>query len=241
MNKFIQRIINYILRRRRNRLAQTLERMKPHTYTASTTKTHINASETLTINAETQKIIEVMQAQLVNIIKACSLNTDKILEYVQTHGTSVYKIANADKILAHIKEEEGFISPLKGWKAFYLNFWIGLIYNKKLNFSFKTKEMFVVKNTEIDIYFILQQFHLWFGFTKGLPGYDAKSRERLKTHIDKMSDADVNSMTMEEIIGLKEAVARDKEAAEFVVRLAKETSGAKKALEKMRQDGGANV
>ncbi len=241
MNKFIQRIINYILRRRRNRLAQTLERMKPHTYIASTTKTHINASETLTINAETQKIIEVMQAQLVNIIKACSLNTDKILEYVQTHGTSVYKIANADKILAHIKEEEGFISPLKGWKAFYLNFWIGLLCDKKLNFSFKTKEMFVVKNTEIDIYFILHQFHLWFGFTKGLPGYDDKSRELLKTHIDKMSDADVNSMTMEEIIGLKEAVARDKEAAEFVVRLAKETSGAKKALEKMRQDGGANV
>ena len=55
-----------------------------------------------------------------------------------------------------------------------------------------------------------------------------------------MSESDVNGMSVEEIIGLKEAIARDREAAEFVIQLAKESSGAKKALEKMQQ-GGANI
>lgn len=241
MNKFIQKIINYILQRRRDRLAQTLDRLKPRTYTHSTTKTHINSSETLTITSETQKQIENIYAEIANIVKACEVNPQKLLDYVKAHGTPVYKINGAAKILERIKEEEGFITPLSGWKAFYLNLCVGLLASKRLKFSFKTKEMFVINDSELNIYFVLHQFYLWFGFRKGLPGYDENSRRLLKSHIDAMSDADVNSMSVEEIIGLKEAIARDREAAEFVIQLAKESSGAKKAMEKMQQDGGASI
>lgn len=241
MNKFIQRIINYILQRRRDKLEKTLDSLKPCTYKNSTTKTHINSSETLTITAQTDKILETVDIELVNIIKSCETNPDKLLVYIQEHGTPVYKVKNADKFLAKIKEEEGFITPLSGFKAFYLNFWIGLFAKSKLSFSFKSREMFVLKDEPTNIYFLLHQLYLWYGFTKDLPGYDEKSRELLKAHLDVMSESDVNGMSVEEIIGLKEAIARDKEAADFVIRLAKESTGAKKALEKMQQDGGANI
>lgn len=240
MNKFIQKIINYILKRRRDRLAQTLEVMKPRTYTNSTTKTHMNSSETLTISAQTEQILETMTAELVNIIKACDTDADKILEYIQKHSTPVYKLKNAEKILSTIKEEQGFITPISGLKACWLNFWTG-ISAAKLNLSFKTKAMFVLNDEAPNLYFLLHQLHLWYGFTKNLPGFDEKSRKLLKAHIDVMNESDITGMTIEEIIGLKEAIARDREAAEFVIQLAKENSGAKKALEKMQQEGGASI
>lgn len=240
MNKFIQRIVNYILQRRRDRLAKTLDMLKPCTYTNSSTKTHINASETLTITSDTNKILDTITSEVINIVKTCETDPKKLLDFVQDHGTPVYRIKNADKILKRIKEEEGFISPISGLKAFYLNFFTALLSEKRLKFSFKPEAMFVLKDAEPSIYFILHQFYLWYGYTKGLPGYDEKSRSLLKAHIDVMSESDVNGMSVEEIIGLKEAIARDREAAEFVIQLAKESSGAKKALEKMQQ-GGANI
>ncbi len=240
MNKFIQRIVNYILQRRRDRLAKTLDMLKPCTYTNSSTKTHINSSETLTITSETNKILDTITSEVINIVKTCETDPKKLLDFVQDHGTPVYRIKKADKILKRIKEEEGFISPISGLKAFYLNFFTALLSEKRLKFSFKPEAMFVLKDAEPSIYFILHQFYLWYGYTKGLPGYDEKSRSLLKAHIDVMSESDVNGMSVEEIIGLKEAIARDREAAEFVIQLAKESSGAKKALEKMQQ-GGANI
>ena len=63
-NKFIQRIINYILERRKKKLEQTMEKLKPRTYTNTTTKTHINASETMTLSSQTEKILESMDAEV---------------------------------------------------------------------------------------------------------------------------------------------------------------------------------
>ena len=241
MNKIIQKIINYILQRRRSRLEQTLNTLKPRTYTNSTTKTHINASETLTITARTKQLLQTINVELINIVKTCETNPDKIIDFIIAHGTKVYIVRNAKNFLTKINEQPGFISPLSGIKAFYLNLWTGLFCEKRLNFSFKTKDMFILDSAEINIYFILHQFYLWYGFKKGLPGYDETSRELLKSHIDAMSDADVNKMSVEQILGFKEAIARDKEAADFVIQLAKQSTGAKQALEKIQKNGGANI
>lgn len=165
----------------------------------------------------------------------------KLLTFVEEHGTPVYKIAHADKLLAKINEEEGFITPLKGFKAFYLNFVTGLFAQKKLYLSFKSNEMFVMRDGEINIYYMLHQFHKWYGFKKNLPGYDEMAQDLFKDNLDNMSDSDVKEMSIEEILALKEAIARDAQAAEFVIQLAKESTGAKKALDKMKNDGGASI
>ena len=239
MNKFINRIVNYILERRKKRLEHTMNKLKPKTYTTSTTKTHINASETMTLSVETEKILAAMDAEVKNIVKTCLTNPELLLKFVEQQGTPVYKVAYADKILKKIDEEEGFITPMKGFKALYLNFMTGLFAQKKLHLSFKSREMFVLRNGEINIYYMLHQFHKWYGFKKNLPGYDEKAQELFKENLDQMSDT--KEMTVEEILALKEAIARDAQAADFVIQLAKESTGAKKALDKMKKDGGAQI
>lgn len=241
MSKLVSKIINYILERRRKKLAQTMEKLKPRTYTNSTTKTHINASETMTLSTQTEKILESMDEEVKNIVKSCFTNPELLLTFVKQQGTPVYKFAHADKILAKINEEEGFITPHKGWKAFYLNFWVGLLCDKKIVVSFKSREMFVMRDGEINVYYMLHQFHKWYGFKKNLPGFDELSQELFKENLDSMTDLSVKEMTIEEILSLKEAIARDAQAADFVIQLAKENAGAKNALNKMKQDGSAEI
>ena len=51
----------------------------------------------------------------------------------------------------------------------------------------------------------------------------------------------MKSLSMEKIISLKEAIARDQEATTFVLNYTKEVEGSKKVLDKIKNDGGANV
>ncbi len=241
MSKFINKIVNYILQRRRQKLDATMAMLKPKTYANSTTKTHVNASETVTFSVQTQQILDSMDEEVKNIVKACLTEPQKMLDFIKEHGTPVFKIPNADTLLSKINEEEGFIVPMKGRKAFYLNFITGLFAQKKLVFSFKSREMFVLRDMEINVYYMLHQFHKWFGFKKNLPGYDEKAQELFKENLDTMTDSNVREMSVEEILSLKEAIARDAQAAEFVISLAKESSGAKKALNKMKNGGSASI
>ena len=239
MNKIISRIINFILERRRKKLEDVMEKIKPRTYKNSTTKTHINASETMTLSVQTEQILESMDAEVKNIVNACLTNPEKLLDFVAEHDTPVYKMPYADMLLARINEEEGFITPLKGFRALYLNFVVGILSQKKLNLSFTSREMFVLRDGEINIYYMLHQFHKWYGFKKNLPGYDSLAQDLFKENLENMSDT--KEMSVEEIIALKEAIARDVQAAEFVIQLAKDSSGARHALDKIKRDGGANI
>ena len=86
---------------------------------------------------------------------------------------------------------------------------------------------------------MLHQFHKWYGFKKDLPGYDEMAQELFKENLEHMSDT--KEMSIDEILALKDAIARDAQAADFVINLAKESAGAKKALDKMKNDGGAEI
>lgn len=218
-----------------------MEKLKPVTYGNNTSKTHINASETMVLSSQAQTILDTMDEEVKNIVKSCLTDSDRLLEFVKEHGTPVYRFSFADKILSFVNEEEGFVTPLKGLKALYLNFMTGLLGEKKFNISMNSPAMFVLRNLNVDIYYMLHQFHLWYAFKKNLPGFDEESQELFKENLNSMSDSDVKEMSIDEILALKDAIARDTQAAEFVIQLAKESSGAKKALEKMKKDGGAQI
>lgn len=238
-NKFINRIINYILNRRRNKLEKTIEKLKPRVHSSSTGKTLVTASDVMVLTANTEKIMDSLDDEVKNIVKVCLNNPDKLLKYIEEHSTPVYKMPCADKILSKIGEEEGFVAPCSGFKAFYLNFFTGLLAEKKLKFSFKASEMFVLRDLEINVYYMLHQFHKWYAFKKNLPGYDEKAQRLFKENLNTMTDG--ADLTIDEIIALKDAIARDSQAAEFVIQLAKESDGARKALDKMKNDGGAEI
>ncbi len=241
MSNFIRKIVDIILKRRKSRLENLKNTLKPQTYTNSTTKTHIGANITMRLTTETEKNKEKMDFCVKNIIMQNLDTPENLLTYIKEHGTGVWKPPFADKILSVIKEDEGFITPLKGWKALYLNVILGILSEKPFSLSLKTDAMFVLRDLPVNIYYMIHQFHKWYGFQMNLPGYDEETQENFKKAFADIKEDDFSGMSVGEIIGLKEAIARDAEAIDFVIKLAKEKDGAKKALDKMKNDGGANI
>ena len=199
----------------------------------STSKTVFGKGVTMTLNAETQKNIELVRKNVADIVNTCANNPEKLLQFAESKGTKVYKIDNADKILNIIKEEEGLITPLEGIEALYIN----IITNS--GFSFKSKPMFIMRNGSIDPYYMVHQFYKWYAMEMKLPGFDFMSQKIFKIYLNS-DGALLSNLNLDEMIGLKEAINRDREATDFAIQLAKTMEGSKKVLKKM-QDDGANI
>ena len=186
----------------------------------------------MTLNAETEKNKELVKKNIEELLKSFDNDPYKLLAYVQSKGTKICKIRNADKILALIKEDEGLITELRGFEAFYLSIMT------KSGVSFKTKPMFVMRDGEIDPYYMIHQFYKWYSLEHGLPGFDYVSQKLFKKHM--ANPGGLDSLNLDEMLGLQEAVARDKEATELAYSVAEAKEGGKKAFDKLN-DGGANI
>ena len=132
-----------------------------------------------------------------------------------------------------INEEEGFITPAKGVKAFILNLFVNLTCYKKLVISFKSNGMFILRPLNIDMYYMIHQFHKWYSFELGLPGFDFVDQQNFKRIFKTLSQEDITNLSIQEIISLKESIARDIEANDFVVNLSKEYETSKKLHNKL--------
>ena len=187
----------------------------------------------MTLSAETEKNKDLVLKNVSDIIKSCNNDITKLLSYIESKGTKVIRLENADKILAVIKEEEGLITSLEGIEALYIN----IITNS--GFSLKSKPMFIMRNGQIDPYYMAHQFYKWYALQMKLPGFDFMSQKIFKIYLNS-DGAILSNLTLDEMTGLKEAIARDQEATTFALDLAKQKDGSKKVLEKM-QDGGASV
>ena len=95
--------------------------------------------------------------------------------------------------------------------------------------------MFVLGTGQINIYNMAHQFHKWYGYKTGLPGFDEAAQEKFKKIFDYEIDANVELLSYEEILSLKEAIHRDIEAIDFVIKLAKENDGAKKVFNNIKE------
>lgn len=238
MGSLILKILNYILKLQEkksesnNFVAQNLTSLSS---AHSGSKSYINGSESLSITAKTDEDKKKLDKEVRKIIKKNIKTPEKLLEFIEKNETPVYKIKFADKILNIINETEGFIAPLKGFRALYLN----LILNKK--FKFETGAIFVLRNLPLNIYALSHQFHKWYGFKMNLSGFDDNAQELFRK-IEEFSDVEnIKKLNYSDIISLKEALKRDIEAIDFVINLSKENSGAKNALENIKGGKGANI
>ena len=232
MNTF-QKIVYFFLEMQEKSLRRRLSKHLKTSGANSTSKTVFGKGVTMTLNAETQKNIELVRKNVADIVNTCANNPEKLLQFAESKGTKVYKIDNADKILNIIKEEEGLITPLEGIEALYIN----IITNS--GFSFKSKPMFIMRNGSIDPYYMVHQFYKWYAMEMKLPGFDFMSQKIFKIYLNS-DGALLSNLNLDEMIGLKEAINRDREATDFAIQLAKTIEGSKKVLEKM-QGGGANI
>ena len=229
----LQKIVYYFLEKQEKALTKRLSRHLRTSSSNSTSKTVVSKGVTMTLNAETERNKDLVLKNVSDIIKGCNSDISKLLAFIESKGTKVIRLENADKILSVIKEEEGLITPLEGIEALSINT------VTHSGFSLKSKPMFVMRNGQIDPYYMAHQFYKWYALQMKLPGFDFMSQKIFKIYLNS-DGAILSNLTLDEMTGLKEAIARDQEATTFALDLAKQKEGSKKVLEKM-QDGGANV
>lgn len=229
----LQKIVYYFLEKQEKALTKRLSKHLRTSSSNSTSKTVVSKGVTMTLNAETERNKDLVLKNVSDIIKGCNSDISKLLAFIESKGTKVIRLENADKILSAIKEEEGLITPLEGIEALYINT------VTHSGFSLKSKPMFVMRNGQIDPYYMAHQFYKWYALQMKLPGFDFMSQKIFKIYLNS-DGAILSNLTLDEMTGLKEAIARDQEATTFALDLAKQKEGSKKVLEKM-QDGGANV
>jgi len=209
-------------------------------YSNSTSKRVFGKAASLELNSQTQKNKVKLENNVKTILKKCENDPKKLLEFVEKSGTKVYKIPFANKILKLVSYEEGFVGASKGLKAMYLNIIISFLAGEKIKLSFKTEPMFVLRDLQLDSYCMIQQFHKWYAMKLDLPGFDAEAQNNFQKFLSPSKDEKLKELSVEEILGLKEAIARDVEAINFIIDLAKSTTGSKNALKKMTA-GGASI
>lgn len=207
-------------------------------YSNSTSKVVLGKAASANFSIETEKNKGKLKMGVENILKKYENNPQKLLDFVEKSGTKVYKIPFAKQILKTIGYEVGLIGGLNGISALYINILTTFLANEKIKLSFSTEPMFIFDNSRVDSFTLIQQFHKWYAMKLNLPGFDSKAQENLQKYLNPSNS--VKSLSIEEILGLKEAIARDKEAIDFVINIAKSTECSKSAMQKLIT-GGASV
>lgn len=234
MKNFAKNIQYFFLSIKEALLAKQLGKHLDTKFSSSTSKTVISGTETLTITAKTNQNIELVKKNVSDIMSSCANNPQKLLEYIEAQGTKVYKLKNASKILKPIGEEEGLITQLKGVKAFYLNFLI------KHKFGLSFTPAIVLSEGTIEPYYMLREFYKWYSLNMKLPGFNFEAQENFKKYLKNVNDPSIKKLNYRDMLELKEAIARDSEANEFVINAVKEKEGSTNVFKKMN-NGGASI
>lgn len=239
MFNFVQKFIYDFLAFQENLLKKKNKRSFKNTYSHTTSKKAFAAGTSLEITSKTSKSKGKLENDVRVILKKYGNDPEKLVGFIERSGTKVYRIPSTKKFLKLINCEEGLISNVKGIKGLYLNIVIPVLAKEKFVLSMNVEPLFVLSNAELDCYKTIQQFHKWYAMKLNLPGFDADSQNNFNKFLTS-NNANVKSLSIEEILGLKEAIARDVEAINFIVELAKNTNGSKNALKKMTS-GGASI
>lgn len=230
----MKRIVEKIRRIAIGFRAKALQKMLNKTFSNSMGKTIISSTEKVTLNSKSLQLVDEVKEAVGAIAKTAHNNPQKLLDYVEANGTKVYKIVNANKVLEKINEHTGLITELKGVKALYVNILTGS------GLGFKTKPMFIISNKQLDYYMLLREFYLWYSLKKNLAGFDFKTQEKFKKYIKNLNKVSFKGLSYGEMLDIQEAISRDKEANEFVIKLLQETGGDTGILGRITS-GGANL
>ena len=196
---------------------------------------YTNKGCSISVESDLNTKKERLNNEIKTLLKNFKNNPTLILEHILSNKTKVFKLENAQKLLKLIGEDEGLIPECNGKKAFLIN----LFLFKKI--KFKSEAIFIIENTDIDIYKLIQQFHKWYLLKNGFLGLDEKSQDLLKQVNNGNEDSIITKLKPDDIISLQNAISRDVESINFVVQYARESAGSKKALGKILSGEGATI
>lgn len=231
MKNFLEFIKNIILNQENFGIKKHSSKKLSFVKKDAMSKNIITSNASLTFSVELEKNKKKVREEVSKIAKENLNNLENILLYAKERGTKFYLIKNAKKLLSLIKDQPGFILPKKNFEALFIN----LLTEKRV--SFKSNEMFIFENEKLTIYTVLYEFYKWYSYKMELPGFDEGTVLKVK-NIDSLENSQsIENLSYEEIIKIKEAINRDKEAMEFVMSFMKEVEGAKNAFENLKDDG----
>lgn len=239
MFDLIQNLMYSFLALQEKYLRKKLRRYLKTSFSNSTTKKTIGQAASLEISSKTKTNKTKLENDLKIILKKYENKPEKLIAFVKRSGTTVYRTKYAKKLLNLIGYEEGFVGSTEGIKALYLNTIVPFIVGEKTKISFHAEPMFILKNSELDPFYTIQQFHKWYAMKLKLPGFNAEAQNNFQKFLNSNNE-ETKSLSLEEILDLKEAIARDVEAINFIVDLAKSTDGSQGALKKITA-GGASI
>ena len=190
---------------------------------------------TLDLKKEDMRDSKKIDEETALILKKCKNNAEELISFFESHKTPVYKLKNYEILLKKIDEHEGLITERNGYKALYLNF----ITQKKIGFS--TPTMIIIEGGESDIYMLIHALHKWVARKNGFSGLDEKSQTLLRRMDSGKEKNFIVKLSSKDIDKVRNAIARDVQAIDFVVKYSKEHAGVRNALEKMKNEGSANI
>ncbi len=221
---FFQKVIYTFLSLKERGLRLRLDKYLRSSVKNSTSKTVISGNCSLTLSAETNKNIELVKFNMLDVVKNANFTSDVLIEMIKKKNVQVFFIKDAIKLLALLSEEQGLILERRGVEALLLNLIVGN------GFSFKTKPMFILEQGNKDFYFLLFHFYKMHCFFQNLPGMDYQAQKLFRLYSRQPEKTDISQLGLDEMSALKEAVARDNEASSFVIEYSKQRDAAKKLL-----------
>lgn len=173
-------------------------------------KKHFGKGCSLDIKADGEKKIAEVKARAMELVNLYNKSTLGLLNYIEERGYKVIRNPHCRKILKLIEEKPGFIPEANGVKALLLNILSG-------DFGFHSAPMFVLETEGLPITEFLHDFYLWVAMDMNLPGFEADTRKLFIKYFVKGEDSLLKNIHIKQMLMLKEAVSRDKEAIEFVI------------------------
>ena len=241
MKKFLTRLtikfFNLIYKKQNKMHKKRMKELKKKFLSSKThsQKHYMTSCATLAIKADFENEKQINQEKIEKIVQMYMNEPKKLFDYIKGASTPVIVNKYANKLLAFVNMDEGFILPQKGLRALYLN----LIFNK--NISFKTKEMFIISTYKVDIYALIYQFYNWYYYKVNPSKYNYEIQEKFRHIFELAETSKINTLSYEEILGLKTEINRDIEAINFVRELAVKNSMAKKNLERIKSGETINI
>jgi len=213
-----------------------------HSFSKRKSRTYLTRNETLQLDCKTKlKIVEINK-EAKDIFKKLFKNPDDLLSFIESQGTLVIKAPHMEKVLLLLGESEGFILPMTGLRAFFLTTMINILSRKKVTAGFESPAMFAMRDLPVNVYYMAHQFHHWLSYNNGLPGYDESTSINFKTILSSDFGSDnIRSMSIDEILSLKEAISRDVEAIKFVKEISRELIGARNSATRLKNGESLNL
>ena len=205
-------------------------------------KNILTGDDSLSVDGQTRLLREEINKKAYEVVKESIDNPEALLDFIKSKGTVIVKSKYMPQILLFFGESEGFITPMRGLKAFLFCTVINMFSKTKLKPAQATPALFALDDKPINIYTLAHQFHLWLSYINNLPGFEEKTMINFKNFWKNGPNSrSVSYLSIDEIFSLKDMIARELEALNFVKELGREFGGQRQSLKKLREGGSVNL